>query len=287
MPSLRKTHSSPSVRSSPYNLASGSSQTRTGARSPRRSSGSDTVNRRVLADIDWWRVEDSQREVRGLSRHEPLRPAMLGGADDDELDQEEREPSPAPTLLTFASDAGDNAGEIPLWHNVPGGGLDLSESLVTRFTAWSAGEVDLEDPPEPPSAVEQFAALTLNPVGRATLHRADSISSAFSDTSFDSDSSFSTPTTSPVGIDFGFSDFAAAPSVDSDDESESRRPPLPRATRRPARVPVRSGRSVSYSFIEDQLSGGRRSRDVFDDDDWSSTSPLSSNNFGGDDDLFF
>ncbi|GJE90745.1 hypothetical protein PsYK624_068890 [Phanerochaete sordida] len=286
MPSLRKTHSSPSVRTSPYNIASGSSPTRTGARSPRRSSGSDTVNRRVLADIDWWRVEDSQREVRGLSPHDDLRPAMLGGLDDDELDQEEREPLPGPTLLTFASDAGDNAGGPPLWHSVPGGGLDLSDSLATRFTTWSAGVADLEEPPESPSAVEQFAALSLNPVGRAALHRTDSISSAFSDASFDSDSSFSTPSSSPLGIDFGFSDFALAPSVDSDDENEPHRLPLSRATRRPARAPVRTGRSASYSFIEDRLSGSRRSRDVFDDD-FSAPSPFSPNSFGGDDDLFF
>lgn len=86
-------------------------------------------------------------------------------------------------------------------------------------------------------------------------------------------------------MDFGFSDFIAAPSADSSDESEPRLP-LARTTRRPARAPVRNGRSASYSLIEDRLSGGRRSRDVFDDDG-SAPSPFSSNNFGTDDDLFF
>ena len=150
MPSLRKTYSSPSVRTSPYrsHQTASTSQTRTGARSPRRSSGSDTTNRRVLADLDWWRVEEGQREVRGLSAHEQLRPTTPSTSDEEELDQEEREPMPEPRLLTFAPAAGDNSGPAPLWYTVPCGGFDFSESLATPFTAWSAGAVDLEDPSE-------------------------------------------------------------------------------------------------------------------------------------------
>lgn len=148
MPSLRRTNSSPAVRSSPYRapLTSCSTQTRTGARSPRRSSGSDTTNRRVLADLDWWRVEEGQREVRGLAPHEQLRPATPS-TDDDELDQEEREPLPAPRLLDFAP-AGDNVGAAPVWHSMPGGGLNTLDTLQSRLTTWSAGEVDLSDPSE-------------------------------------------------------------------------------------------------------------------------------------------
>ena len=69
MPSLRRTLSSPSVRSSPYSYSSSPSSsllTRQGSHGPRRSSGSDTTQRRVLVDIDWWRVEEGQRELRGL-----------------------------------------------------------------------------------------------------------------------------------------------------------------------------------------------------------------------------
>lgn len=58
MPSLRRTASSPAVRSSPY--SSGSPVARGGGH--RRSSGSETTNRRVLADIEWWRVTEGQRE---------------------------------------------------------------------------------------------------------------------------------------------------------------------------------------------------------------------------------
>ena len=137
------------------------------------------------------------------------------------------------------------------------------------------------------SPVEQLAALSLNPAARVALRRTDSMSSASSDVSFESDSPFATPALSPVGMDFGFSDVVATPSVDSDDESEPRRVPLARATRRPARAPVRTGRSVSYSQVEDRLSATRRARDVFDDDEWTAPSPFSPTNFGADDDLFF
>lgn len=61
MPSLRRTFSSPSVRSSPYPTSLGIGNVR-GGHGPRRSSGSDVSQRRVLADIDWWRVADGQRE---------------------------------------------------------------------------------------------------------------------------------------------------------------------------------------------------------------------------------
>ncbi|KIM65336.1 hypothetical protein SCLCIDRAFT_542502 [Scleroderma citrinum Foug A] len=65
MPSLRRSASSPSVRSSPYPLSLSSasalsSRARMGGQQPRRSSGSDTSERRVLADIEWWRVADGQ-----------------------------------------------------------------------------------------------------------------------------------------------------------------------------------------------------------------------------------
>lgn len=69
MPSLRRTFSSSSVRSSPYRYpplspsalsASANAETRQPPR--RRSSGGSTSHRRVLADIDWWLVHDGQRD---------------------------------------------------------------------------------------------------------------------------------------------------------------------------------------------------------------------------------
>ncbi|KAF8163614.1 hypothetical protein B0H34DRAFT_795301 [Crassisporium funariophilum] len=56
MPSLRRTASSPAVRSSPYSTGVVAAR----GHGNRRSSGSETTSRRVLADIEWWRVTDGQ-----------------------------------------------------------------------------------------------------------------------------------------------------------------------------------------------------------------------------------
>jgi hypothetical protein len=64
MPSLRRTASNPLVRTSPYRSSSslaGSQVARANGR--RRSSGSDVAHRRVLADIEWWKVTDGQCET--------------------------------------------------------------------------------------------------------------------------------------------------------------------------------------------------------------------------------
>ncbi|KAK2466697.1 hypothetical protein APHAL10511_000955 [Amanita phalloides] len=69
MPSLRRTFSSPAVRSSPYPSSSPSSAlynaTRTQSHGHRRSFGSDLHQRRVLADIEWWKVADGQHADQG------------------------------------------------------------------------------------------------------------------------------------------------------------------------------------------------------------------------------
>ncbi|KAH0830625.1 hypothetical protein J3R83DRAFT_2080 [Lanmaoa asiatica] len=68
MPSLRRSFSSPSVRSSPYPSSispavPSSIRARAAPLHPRRSSGSATAERRVLADIEWWRVYDGQCDL--------------------------------------------------------------------------------------------------------------------------------------------------------------------------------------------------------------------------------
>ena len=62
MPSLRRALSTPSVRASPYPSLLTSRSQRSGHR---RSSSSDLSARKVLADIDWWRVAHGQREKNG------------------------------------------------------------------------------------------------------------------------------------------------------------------------------------------------------------------------------
>ena len=69
MPSLRRAFSSPSVRVSPYPALPSSRSHRAHPHGHRRSSGSDVSDRKVLADIDWWRVADGQRE-RGTEEEE-------------------------------------------------------------------------------------------------------------------------------------------------------------------------------------------------------------------------
>ncbi|KAI9466172.1 hypothetical protein BJY52DRAFT_330300 [Lactarius psammicola] len=62
MPSLRRALSTPSVRVSPYPSLLTSRSQRPHPHGHRRSSGSDLSTRKVLADIDWWRVAHGQRE---------------------------------------------------------------------------------------------------------------------------------------------------------------------------------------------------------------------------------
>ncbi|KAF7975828.1 hypothetical protein HWV62_8381 [Athelia sp. TMB] len=62
---LRRSFSSPSVRATPYssalaNLSAGSG--RAHAHGNRRSLGSQTTRRRVLADLEWWRIVDGQHD---------------------------------------------------------------------------------------------------------------------------------------------------------------------------------------------------------------------------------
>ena len=65
MPSLRRTASSPAVRSSPYSNGAVAAR----GHGHRRSSGSETTSRRVLADIEWWRVSDGQYDQEQEDRN--------------------------------------------------------------------------------------------------------------------------------------------------------------------------------------------------------------------------
>lgn len=84
MPSLRRTFSSPSVRSSPYPSAFSNSTNvgsgRVNGHGNRRSSGSETSGRRVLADLEWWRVVDGQHD--GEVEHETEERDQEPGPDD-------------------------------------------------------------------------------------------------------------------------------------------------------------------------------------------------------------
>ncbi|KAJ7172319.1 hypothetical protein C8R46DRAFT_143968 [Mycena filopes] len=72
MPSLRRSSSTPSVRPAPYALLSPAAGPRVHGSGHRRSTGSETSNRRVLADIEWWKVSDGQRGDVVLEQEQEL-----------------------------------------------------------------------------------------------------------------------------------------------------------------------------------------------------------------------
>ncbi|KAK7693768.1 hypothetical protein QCA50_003340 [Cerrena zonata] len=249
MPSLRRTLSSPTVRSSPYSYSSPSSSllTRQGSHGPRRSSGSDTIQRKVLADIDWWRVEESQREVRGLP---PLaRPADANHQNADAEHEYESETGSLSSVSIMT--------DVPLWQPAPGSGGAMHESELSLFSSVLSTETESAVSNSPESLSPQFAALSLS--SRVNAHRRLVSSSASSISSVES-----TPTSllSPLAhfSDMGFGDIV--PHVEDDDDAAFI-PSLPRARRRT--VPL--GRCVSYSQVEDQLSTtkSRTFDDLFDD----------------------
>jgi hypothetical protein len=101
MPSLRRTFSYPPVRSSPYPTYSPSSALYNASRAQgghghRRSSGSDVSHRRVLADIEWWRVADGQRLDHGDDFHQ-----VDGDQDADQRGQASNEQPAMATPLSL------------------------------------------------------------------------------------------------------------------------------------------------------------------------------------------
>jgi len=111
MPSLRRTASSPAVRSSPY--SSGAVAAR--GHGHRRSSGSETTSRRVLADIEWWRVSDGQCDPNADQEQEDRN---LGNQDMVSLDV-----SVGASIHIRTLDAGvDHQSPLPLpWLSGPTG----------------------------------------------------------------------------------------------------------------------------------------------------------------------
>ncbi|KAJ7097780.1 hypothetical protein B0H15DRAFT_945372 [Mycena belliarum] len=117
MPSLRRSLSSPSVRPSPYpaqpSPLSGAGTRTHGGSGHRRSSGSETSTRRVLADIEWWRVADGQRDVVPEQESEEVDPEQ----EDDLPDGVQDVPVPAGTV--GAARSSPTAHWVPLFPGLP------------------------------------------------------------------------------------------------------------------------------------------------------------------------
>ncbi|CAA7270918.1 unnamed protein product [Cyclocybe aegerita] len=151
MPSLRRTASSPAVRLSPY--TSGSLVAR--GHGPRRSSGSETSSRRVLADIEWWRVTDGQ-------------------CTDASADQESEDPNRGTQGTNVLFDAAD---AVPVTHVDADASVEHTAALPMPWAAPTpAGSLET---PSPDLPTEQFSTLSITPhTPRRRHHTLESSSSS-------------------------------------------------------------------------------------------------------------
>ncbi|KAH9930732.1 uncharacterized protein B0H18DRAFT_1116844 [Fomitopsis serialis] len=258
MPSLRRTLSSPPARRGPYSyptsLSSGN-QTRAGPHQPRRSSGSDVGNRRVLADIDWWVVQDGQLDVYDASTGG--RPAAEATENDADLESVTESVTPTAPTPGEGVDA-----VLPAWQAASNIGVPASE--VSGPTVPYFGDMAMEGmigvgSPQSLSPLSHFADLTLapsTPPRRRLTHSAE-----FSDDSFSSVGSTPESTSfallaTPPQPSIGLMDFDAFFSSNTAFISPARRP-----TASPG-----VARSASYSFIEDEVSGAQHRRESIVED---------------------
>ncbi|KAJ6497011.1 hypothetical protein C8R47DRAFT_327605 [Mycena vitilis] len=165
MPSLRRTLSTPSVRTAPYSLLSPAGP-RTHGSGHRRSTGSETSGRRVLADIEWWRVADGQRDV--VSDQDPEEQDLDPDQDDDLVDQV---PAAAPASGTAGGQLGTGRPSTPVpWvPHVPGlqempvdemAALSIAPSTPRRH-ALESSTSSLESTPEMPNVQAEHPHLDL------------------------------------------------------------------------------------------------------------------------------
>ncbi|KAH8106804.1 hypothetical protein BXZ70DRAFT_903631 [Cristinia sonorae] len=233
MPSLRRTFSSPSVvRPSPYSTSSSSTNqaSRQGGFGPRRSLGSETGGRRVLADIDWWTVHAGQIFTPGYAP-----PAQLQDGEDDPQNEQE---FPINNVNTAATPSVSEATPLTaVWHtDLPGSGAGASIEAEPLHVPYASSANFDETLP----SLAHFSALSIAP--RTPGQRRDTVSS---NSSAESSPTSTIASLSPM-LDLGFSDFAP-PSSSFGFETV----PLSFSSpSRPSRHNTMATRSVSYSFFE-------------------------------------
>ncbi|KAJ7273289.1 hypothetical protein C8J57DRAFT_1063467 [Mycena rebaudengoi] len=153
MPSLRRTLSSPSVRTAPYpallSAASAAPGLRNHGNGHRRSTGSETSNRRVLADIEWWRVADGQRDV-----------VSDLDAEENDLDPDQEEDA--------------HGAEVPVT-SAAGSTDEIGAERPSTPAHW------LSNPGSPEMPVDQMAALSIAPT-TPRRHALESSSSSLEST---------------------------------------------------------------------------------------------------------
>ena len=210
MPSLRRTSSHPTLRSSPY----GPTQRTQHPYPHRRSSGPETARRRILADIDWWTVSDGQVPAATEVQTQPIT------ATQQERDQNVHAEAPVPERTQSEPPVVEDVeelifrGDSPVVHTTISvsrrqptvGALDLVLPVI-QFNSRAAGYAALSVAPRPaPLAVRRHTVPT-------SVYRNLGLTTDFEDHSSMSSLTSSpepsplplTPTTTPA-FNFGFSD---------------------------------------------------------------------------------
>ena len=170
MPSLRRTSSSPAVRPSPYSSAPLAAR----GNGHRRSSGSDTTTRRVLADIEWWRVTEGQCDPTSDQETEDRN----RGTQDSVTDGFLRLGIPLTHVeagidrpVSFPRVTADRAGsnEVPSTFTT----CSRCSSSIAFFLCPSIVQISLFEPP-----IEQFSTLAITPHTPTRRHYAPESSSS-------------------------------------------------------------------------------------------------------------
>ena len=212
MPSLRRTSSHPSLRSSPY----GPTQRTQHPYPHRRSSGPETTRRRVLADIDWWTVSDGQVPAATEFQTQPT-PATEQEQDENVHVQvpvlEQTQPEP-PTLEDVEEPI--FRGDSPVVHTtisvsscqpIVGGPRLVLPAL--QFNSRTAGYAALSVAPRPPPLAARRHTVPTSvyrTLGTSLSIDFEDHSTLSSPTSSPEPSPLPlTPTTTPT-FNFGFSD---------------------------------------------------------------------------------
>ncbi|TCD64150.1 hypothetical protein EIP91_004499 [Steccherinum ochraceum] len=250
MPSLRRTFSSPTVRSSPYSSSSSSAvnqPSRQGGHGPRRSLGTETGGRRVLADIDWWTVHAGQIHTPGYAPPPQIQDAQEDPQTEQEFPLNNVNNEEAAAEIEEEEEESTATGNV--WHTaLPGSGAGATFESGPAQVPYAFGATFDESF----SALSQFSALSITP--RIMGERRSTVSS---DSSVESTPSSRVASLSPM-LDLGFSDFAA-PSVHFGFESVPLNASSPS---RPSRQGSMTTRSVSYSFYETAREQEQRFDDI-------------------------
>ncbi|KZP12557.1 hypothetical protein FIBSPDRAFT_961260 [Athelia psychrophila] len=146
---LRRSFSSPSVRATPYSsalahLGAGPGRTQAHGHGNRRSSGAETTRRRVLADLEWWRVVDGQHDDQTAERGAEA----VEGGQEQEQSAEAPASAPAPAVWVLDSDF----ERLPPTHQLE----TLSLSIAPPVTPRRLGRrhTSMFDSASPPSSLE-------------------------------------------------------------------------------------------------------------------------------------